>query len=118
MARHNELGKRGEALAAAFLAGRGYAILHQNWRYRHYEIDLVAIKNKQLHFVEVKTRRTYRYGFPEASLNKKKLRHLMDAAALYLRVSGHEQPAQYDVVSILLQGSEAPEFHFIEDVFV
>ena len=57
MADHNDLGKEGEALAAKWLKEHGYTLLHQNWRHSYHEIDIVATKEKFLHFVEVKTKR-------------------------------------------------------------
>ncbi|HRN47849.1 MAG TPA: YraN family protein, partial [Niabella sp.] len=56
MATHNDLGKTGEELAVQYFITRGYEILNQNWRFSHYEIDLIAKKNNKLHFIEVKTR--------------------------------------------------------------
>ena len=46
MAAHNELGKEGEDLAAAWLAGKGYKILHRNWVQHPHEIDIIACKGK------------------------------------------------------------------------
>ena len=56
MAVHNQLGKKGEDMAEAYLLQIGYQVLHRNWRHSHYEIDIIAIKNEVLHFVEVKLR--------------------------------------------------------------
>ena len=64
MAAHNQVGKTGENLAANFLEKQGYEILHKNWRYSYYEIDIVAKKGKKLHFVEVKTLTTSKNGYP------------------------------------------------------
>ena len=55
MARHNELGKVGEELAAQFLTNKGYEILEKNWRNKHKEIDIIAKQKKVIVFVEVKT---------------------------------------------------------------
>ncbi len=51
MAIHNKFGADGETLAAEWLTGKGYEILHRNWRHSHYEIDIIALKNKMLHFI-------------------------------------------------------------------
>lgn len=74
MASHNELGKEGEELAVKWLSEHGYTILHTNWRYSHYEIDIVATKGKFLHFVEVKARKASPFGFPEDSVTKRNLK--------------------------------------------
>ena len=44
MAQHNDLGKEGEALALEFLRKNDFEILHCNWRYSRYEIDIIAKK--------------------------------------------------------------------------
>jgi putative endonuclease len=43
MAVHNQLGKKGEEMAEAYLLQQGYQVLHRNWRHSHYEIDIIAI---------------------------------------------------------------------------
>ncbi|MFM2232729.1 MAG: hypothetical protein RJB31_1430, partial [Bacteroidota bacterium] len=48
MARHNETGKLGEALALKWAEDNGYTIRNQNWRYGHWELDLVASKAGKL----------------------------------------------------------------------
>ena len=78
MAQHISLGKYGEQLAADFLANRGFSILHKNWRHGHREIDIIAVKDKTLHFIEVKTRRNTNFGYPEEGVNRKKIIYLIN----------------------------------------
>ena len=54
MARHNETGKLGEQLARNWAEENGYSIRTQNWRYGHWEIDLVASRAGRLHFLKSK----------------------------------------------------------------
>jgi putative endonuclease len=54
MAQHNDFGKEGEALALEFLRKNDFEILHCNWRYSRYEIDIIAKKQSLLHIIEVK----------------------------------------------------------------
>jgi len=117
MAQHNDTGRRGEELARIYLQDRGFAILHQNWRHGHHEIDIVAVKNRVLHFVEVKTRCSVRYGFPESAVHPKKLRRLLRSADAFLRIYAPDREGQIDVLAIVLQG-QAPDLLLIEDVFL
>ncbi|MFZ4770352.1 MAG: YraN family protein [Ferruginibacter sp.] len=73
MARHNQIGKDGELLAAAYLQQKGYTIIHQNWRHKNWEIDIVANKGKRLHIIEVKTRTSLKFGHPEDNMDNKKM---------------------------------------------
>tara|TARA_B100001109_G_C18779682_1_gene434762 strand:+ start:448 stop:783 length:336 start_codon:yes stop_codon:yes gene_type:complete len=72
MASHNKLGRQGENIAKDFLKHRGFIIVAMNWRHLHYEIDIVARQENILVFVEVKTRSTFKYGFPDESIDYKK----------------------------------------------
>ena len=56
MAERNDIGKEGEAIARKYLSDRGFEILHSNWHWHHYELDIVAVKEDELVVVEVKTR--------------------------------------------------------------
>ncbi len=118
MARHNEIGKQGEAWAAAYLTGRGYSILHCNWRYSHYEIDIIALKNNVLHFVEVKSRSSKSFGLPEDGVTKKKFQRLLQAADEFLFQHPQYRHVQYDILSITTFKNTPPEFFLIEDVYL
>ena len=49
MAHHNSTGTLGEKMAIEYLAGKGFNILHQNWRHGHWEVDIIASLNDVLH---------------------------------------------------------------------
>ncbi|RYG01512.1 MAG: YraN family protein [Chitinophagaceae bacterium] len=105
------IGKNGEDSAADYLEKNGFEILERNWRYLRGEIDIIATKDNVLHIVEVKTRTSTTFGFPEESINDKKLRKLMVTATAYCYQHPGWEIVQYDVVAILNQ-----EVLFIEDV--
>jgi putative endonuclease len=117
-ATHIGLGKKGEDLAASWLTGKGFSILHRNWRNGRYEIDIIAGRDHVLHIIEVKTRRSDLFGTPEQSVNRKKFQHLLQAASRWLaNYPGHTR-VQYDVLAITLRDNAAPEYFFIEDVYL
>lgn len=118
MARHNDIGKRGEALAAAYLVGKGYAILHCNWRHPPYEIDIIALKDGVLHFVEVKSRSSKNFGLPEDAVTKKKFQSLLQAADEFLFQHPEYRHVQYDILSITTLKNQPPEFFLIQDVYL
>ena len=70
MAKHIDTGKTGEKMAINWLRERGYAILEQNWRHARWEVDVIAEKEMVLHFIEIKTRRSWNFGLPEDSVGK------------------------------------------------
>lgn len=118
MAEHNKFGAEGEKLAAGWLREKNYQILHCNWRHSHYEIDIIALKDKMLHFIEVKARNFSRFGNPEDSVGKKKFKNLQRAADEFLFLNPGYQWIQYDILAITLFKNREPEFFLLEDVFL
>ena len=111
-------GRWGEDLATHYLQQSGYEILHRNWRFSRFEIDIIAAKNQLLHFIEVKTRSSLQFGFPEESVSAKKMTNLMKAGAQYQYQYPEWTKVQYDVLSILLQSGSAPAFYLLEDIYL
>ena len=117
MAEHIETGKSGEDLAALFFEGKGYVILERNWRSRRNEVDIIAFKKDVLHFIEVKTRTSIDFEFPESSVRGKKLKHLKEAAEVYLFLHPEWKWIQFDILSIFKKDNGRNSFFLIEDVF-
>ncbi|MDP4151274.1 MAG: YraN family protein [Bacteroidota bacterium] len=116
MARHHEIGRKGEELAALWLAGRGFQILARNWRHGRYEVDIIARLGGTCHFIEVKTGRTRKYGYPEERVGRKKIRDLMKAGAAWLYRFPGQRRVQYDVLSITCMGEADMDYLLIEDI--
>lgn len=96
-----ELGRAGEELAAAHLTACGWQIVERNLRLRHGELDIVALAHTTLVFVEVKTRRSFVTGVPQAAVTPDKLRRLRRLAGEYLmeRSTPHRD-VRIDVVAV------------------
>ena len=113
-------GRRGEDSAAAWLALRGYRIVERNARAPFGEIDAVAIHAGFLCLIEIKARRSLRYGLPEEGVTPQKRRRLVRLANWYLqRNPGFQSmPVRFDVVSLLLGPDGAPvETRLIQSAF-
>lgn len=78
-----DTGILGERLAREFLKERGYSIIESNYRCPEGEIDIVTRCADYLVFVEVKTRRSLRFGSPEESVTPVKKERLIASAAHY-----------------------------------
>jgi len=118
MAHHNDTGRSGEALAQQYLEGMGYRIMHSNWRHGKLEVDLIAENKGVLHFIEVKTRTTRKYGNPEDSVDRKKVRHLIEAAEEYLYQNKQWKRIRFDILAITMVKKEPVEYFWIEDVYL
>ena len=110
-------GNKGEEIAAAYLLKTGYTLLARNWRFRHWEVDIIAFKGRFLHFIEVKTRYSLRYGRPEESITRDKMKNLKNAAEEYQYQHPEYKYIQFDVLAITLVNEEVREIFMIEDVY-
>lgn len=114
---HIETGHTGEELAVVFIEQKGYTTLERNWRFKHCEVDIIASKEKTLHFFEVKTRTGQQQILPEASVTNKKMNKLKEAAAEYLYQYPEWKYLQFNVLAITLAAGKEAEIFLIEDVY-
>jgi putative endonuclease len=97
------LGARGEELARRHLEGQGLALVEKNVRTAHGEIDLVMAEGDTLVFVEVKTRRSSRFGAPEEAITANKMQKMIDSALAYLQARNRlESSWRLDVVAVFI----------------
>ena len=112
------MGDRGEQLAAAFLAKRGWVVLHRNYRLGRREVDLVARRSEVVAFVEVKTRGGFGYGHPLQAITRKKRREIQQVAAAWIKAHGLPGDVyRFDAVAILLPAGGEPAIEHVEDAW-
>jgi putative endonuclease len=108
------LGAAGEARAARWYEARGYRIVDRNWRCREGELDLVVVRRGVLVVVEVKTRRSDRFGTPAEAVTPAKQQRLRQLALRYVAATGaRPRSIRFDVVSILAGRLEVVESAFL-----
>ncbi len=113
----HQLGRDCEALAAAHLKKAGYRILERNYRSPLGEIDIIAKEQNTLVFVEVKARRSLRYGSAKLALTPAKQRTLSKVALYYLKARRLGCPkARFDVVAVDAAGRE-PRLEIVRNAF-
>ena len=117
MAKHNELGQKGEEIASDFLLKKGYAILETNWRHRKAEIDIIARLNDILVFVEVKSRSSDFFGRPETFVDLKKQQLIADAASVYMEKIGHNWEVRFDIISVFFHNHAYQSIDHFKDAF-
>lgn len=112
------MGQRGEDLAVRELERRGYAILARRYRTRFGEIDIVAEDDGTIVFVEVKARRSGRYGTAAEAIPFWKQRRIAAMALDYLAWAGRlDDSCRFDVVAIDGIGTSHVEIRVISDAF-
>ena len=102
MAAKDDLGKRGELLAAQRLAASGFTVIERNWRCSQGELDIVARSGDELVFVEVKTRSSVAYGHPFEAITPVKLARLRRLAGAWCEAHpGEAAGVRIDAVAVV-----------------
>jgi putative endonuclease len=112
-----QLGSWGEKEAEAYFANQGLAILGRNFRTRDGEIDLIVKDSEEIVFVEVKTRTSNEFGFPEEAVTEEKIEHLIEAAERYLEDHTEIHSWRIDVLAIIGDlGTKNLQFEWFKNV--
>jgi putative endonuclease len=117
MAKHNELGKLGEDLAAKYLEEKGFNLLDRNWIYQKKELDIIALKDDYLVVVEVKSRSTDYFEHPTDAISLSKIKFIVRATQAYVDLREIKQEVRFDVVSVIKREEKFVIEH-IEDAFI
>ena len=116
---HIDLGVKGEKLAQEFLKRRGYHILDTNFKCKFGEIDIIATKDDEISFIEVKTRSQDLFGSPAEAVNIAKQRHIYKVAQFYiLSERMKDVPISLDVVEVYLYPKGKPRIVHMRNAII
>lgn len=116
MARHNELGKKGEQLAVEYLISHNYEILERNYRFDKAEVDIIASKNNILAIIEVKTRSSTDFGNPQDFVKPKQIKNLVKAVNEYVTEKDLNHEVRFDIIAIVNENKKY-EIEHLKDAF-
>ncbi len=112
------LGQRGELAAARYLKSKGYKIIAGGFRQRYGEIDLIAVYERTVVFVEVKTRGTDWGGQPVEAVDRLKQQRIVRTALNYLkRHRLLENRVRFDIIGIVWPDGSTPELTHYANAF-
>ncbi len=111
------LGIIGETLACNYLIENGYEILERNWRFKKYEIDIIAKKNNALFVIEVKTRKSNYFGQPEDFVSVTQQKNLIKAINEYVILNNINLDCAFDVFSIVFNTDKKPTLNHLKNAF-
>ena len=115
--RRQRIGRWGEQIAADYLVKKGFTMLARNVHTPYGEIDLLCQQGGQIVFVEVKTRTSQAFGYPEDSITPRKQAHMLSAAAHYLQEHEIDGDWQFDVIAVEgSPGGKHPRITHFENV--
>lgn len=113
-----ELGKWGEDQSYQYLIDNGYRIVYQNYRCPLGEIDIVASKDSQLIFVEVKTRRSTSFGTPAEAVNYRKQMKYHKTALHFINESkSHNSSYRFDIMEVVVKQNDTFDINHIINAF-
>ena len=113
------LGERGEQQAARYLRRLGYKVLLLRHRQRYGEVDIIAVDDQTVVFVEVKTRRREDRGRAAEAVDAHRQQRLTRAALAFLKSHGLlEYASRFDVVEVIWPEPEKqPTIRHLRDAF-
>ena len=114
---NQEIGKIGEDAAVNLLIEKGYKILERNYRAGHLEVDIIALKDDVVAFVEVKTRAVNYLVSPQEAVNYRKQNFIANAANGYMRRFRRSEEARLDVITVLHKNGAVVEVEHIENAY-
>ena len=116
MTTRKKIGDQGEDNAVNFLFANGYEVLERNYRLGRGEIDIIALKDSVMVFIEVKSRKNIIYGYPETFLSEQQQDRIHLAAEEYVLQQAWQGEVRFDIIAILWEGKDPTLDHF-EDAF-
>jgi len=115
--KYQQFGEKGESIAVNCLKKQGYRIIELNYRTKLGEIDIIAKQGGSLVFIEVKARKSSRFGRPELAVTPKKQRKISMVALYYLKSTKQSNAkARFDVVAIN-STDDGPNIKIIKNAF-
>ena len=112
-----DLGQRGETIAATFLKKKGYEIIEKNFRCKAGEIDIVAKKDDVICLVEVRTLKNPKNGMddPLLSIDKRKRNKLKKLALYYIHNKKlFDHPVRIDCIGVVLDDLGTIKINHVE----
>jgi putative endonuclease len=108
-------GAIGEQAAVDYLRQNGFMIVERNYRVGRSEIDIIASRYDELHFVEVKTRKFSSMTAPEEAINEQKMRAMRRAASAYMAQHRSVLEPKFSLIAIDIIGDRVESLRFVED---
>ena len=100
------LGTWGEDVASLYYQRKGFKVIDRNYRTPQGEIDIVATKGRFIYFIEVKTRSTTTFGYPEEVISAEKRQRMEQCAVYYCKEKRKRRKRLHHVCSLRWDGEK------------
>lgn len=108
-------GAIGEQVAVDYLRQNGFMIVERNYRVGRSEVDIIASRYDELHFVEVKTRKFGTMTAPEEAITEQKMRAMRRAASAYMSQHRSMLEPKFSLIAVEMVGDRVEALRFVED---
>ena len=108
-------GALGEQAAVDYLRRNGFMIVERNYHIGRSEVDIIATRYDELHFVEVKTRKFSSMTAPEEAITEQKMRAMRRAASAYMAQHHSMLEPRFSLIAIDVVGDRVESLRFVED---
>lgn len=113
----NELGKAGERAVGEYLENKGFRIICFNYHSRFGEIDIISEDEKYTVFVEVKTRKSFKFSRAIEAVNKSKRTKIIKTALCFIGENGLTKQPRFDIAEVLAFKNNEFEIIYHENAF-
>lgn len=114
---NKQTGQRGEDIAAQYLESKGYYVVERNFTSNFGEVDIIALHQNSLIFVEVKYRSSLQFGEPYEAVNPHKLHKLRQMVDYYYLIKKPNYSPKIEIISIARIGGEINIKHIHTIIF-
>ena len=108
-------GALGEQAAVDYLRQNGFMIVERNYRIGRSEVDIIATRYDELHFVEVKTRKISSMTAPEEAITEQKMRAMRRAASAYMAQRHSMLEPKFSLIAVEMIGDRVEALRFVEE---
>ena len=115
MTEKQQRGALGEQAAVDYLRQNGFVIVERNYRVDRSEVDIIAMRHDEIHFVEVKTRKYGSMTTPEEAINERKMRAMRRAASAYMAQHYSMLEPRFSLIAVEMVGDRVEALRFVED---
>lgn len=113
----NELGKAGERAVGEYLENKGFQTICFNYHSRFGEIDIISENEKYTVFVEVKTRKSFKFSRAIEAVNKSKRTKIIKTALCFISENGLVKQPRFDIAEVLAVKNNEFEIIYHENAF-
>lgn len=118
MGTNKVFGAFGESLATEYLSEKGYKVLERNFSCRIGEVDIIAMQEDTVAFIEVKTRSSEKFGLPSEAVSLTKQNRIVKTALYYMQRNRLlDYMCRFDVIEIIVDPENKSRINLIKDAF-